>query len=361
MDAFAPPTSNRPAAARGIRFCLMVAAACFLRLSAQPAPAELRYKPEDIIAAGRCGTCHERELKSWQNSHHYSTYKTLPESELAEDIADKLDIFDITEEGKCLQCHFTMRKASPTSPPKALSGVSCELCHGAGREWYNVHSDLGEYTNNPDEEPPEHREARLKAAQAKGMRDLTDLYTFGRSCFECHTVPEERIVNLTAHEAGSPFEFVAWSQGEVRHNFLANPVVNTQRPREHLHIMYIVGRLLDLEFGLRGVAQATKDGRYAQAMAARTLRARNHVVDIILPSERLRKDRVNIPELEAIVKAVPAKFSYGEREGYMALAEHVGSLTRKMLENEKEYVSEFKKVDRLVPLSNAYKGEVFSN
>lgn len=320
----------------------------------------LRYDAADVVAAGACGACHAKELKAWQSSHHYGTFKTLPESELAEQIADKLDIFDIAEEGKCLKCHFTMRKTNPVDPPKAVSGVSCELCHGAGKQWLNVHNDLGEFKDNPDAEPEAHRQARLKAAQALGMKDLTNLYRFGKNCFECHTVPEEDLVNKTGHQAGSPFEFVSWSQGEVRHNFLKSDVINEQRPREHLWVMYVVGRLLDLEYGLRGVAEATMEGRYAKAMVSRTLTARNHVVDIILPSERIKKERVEIPELEQIVNAIPEKFSYGNRADYLALAEYIGTLTQEIINKQDDYISEFKKVDRLVPLSNKYMGAVFT-
>ena len=53
------------------------------------------------------------------------------------------------------------------------------------------------------------------------MNNPHNIYLIARQCYDCHTVPNERLVNVGGHLAGSQdFELVAWSQGMVRHNFL---------------------------------------------------------------------------------------------------------------------------------------------
>lgn len=320
---------------------------------------DLSYDPDLIVGASECGRCHSVELLSWQKSHHFGTYRNLPSSKAAEEIANRLDIFDITEEADCLQCHFTLKKETPDHPPKAVSGISCELCHGPAKNWINLHNDLGIYKDNIEDEPAEHKAKRLSNAYAHGMKPLTNLYAFVASCFGCHTVPNERLVNVGGHKAGSDFEAISWSQGEVRHNFLDSEVKNGSRPRQHLQQMYVIGRMLDLEYGLRGLAVATEDGPYAKAMVARVQKARNHVVDLIVSDERLRKARIESAELKRIADLVPLAFMFGNKDEYLNLAERVQVAAKSFAATISLDEEELKQVDRLVPLSNKYKGKAF--
>ena len=101
------------------------------------------------------------------------------------------------------------------------------------------------------------------------------LYDLAKNCYSCHVVPQEKLVNVGGHPAGSPFELVSWSQGEVRHNTWHNkgkdnPVADAGRKR----MLYLVGRAVDLETALRAVATATKRKLYAFEMARRADRAR---------------------------------------------------------------------------------------
>jgi hypothetical protein len=336
---------------------LILSSIFLLSWAAQAQTPKTHYDPGNIIGAGECGRCHTIEHLGWNKSQHYKTFKDLPSSPNAEEIADKLDIFDITEEAACLQCHFTLKQEG--SNPKAISGISCELCHGAGKEWVNIHNDLGEYKDNKEAEPPEHKLARLEKSYAAGMQPLTGFYDFVSSCFKCHTVPNEELVNKGGHKAGSEFEFIAWSQGEVRHNFLKSEVENAVRPREHLQLMYVVGRALDLEYGLRGLANATSDGVYAKAMVARVQNARNHLVDIIVADPSIDKARVDIPELKALVDVVPTEFMFNNKEEYTKLADHVQMTSKTLIEKLQDIKGELVKLDRLIPLSNKWKGESF--
>ena len=320
---------------------------------------DLTYNPLDIVGAGECGRCHAVELQAWQKTQHFRTYRDLPSSPAAEDIANRLDIFDITEEAACLKCHFTMRMEEPMSLSKAVSGISCEMCHGPAKGWMDLHNNLGDWKEMKDREPEEHRKSRLKAAYEQGMKPLAGTYDFVASCYACHTVPNERLVNVGGHKAGSDFEIVAWYQGEVSHNFLASEVHNAQRPRDHLQLMYIVGRMLDLEHGFRGLAQATSNETYGKAMVTRIQKARNHLTDIIRADERLHKERLDLPELKALIDQVPTHFMFNNQEAYLAVAEQIRQTAKALSERLEGDKAALQRVDRLVPLSKDYKGKIF--
>ncbi|MDJ0932204.1 hypothetical protein [Breoghania sp.] len=103
-------------------------------------------------------------------------------------------------------------------------------------------------------------------------------YTLAKNCFSCHLAPNEKLVNVGGHAAGSAFELVAWSQGEVRHNTwynkgASNPAASTERQR----MLFIIGRIAELETALIGVSKATQKADYAVKMgpSARTGRARS--------------------------------------------------------------------------------------
>lgn len=53
------------------------------------------------------------------------------------------------------------------------------------------------------------------------MRNPSNLDLVAQSCLNCHTAPNEELVNKGGHNVGTlDFELVAWSQGKVRHNFV---------------------------------------------------------------------------------------------------------------------------------------------
>ncbi len=63
-----------------------------------------------------------------------------------------------------LRCHYTPQVSNDQL--RAFSGVSCESCHGAGRDWINVHNDYGGKGFDHASETPEHR-ARLAVAEGE--------------------------------------------------------------------------------------------------------------------------------------------------------------------------------------------------
>ncbi|MCA9041989.1 MAG: hypothetical protein KDA65_16665, partial [Planctomycetaceae bacterium] len=132
-----------------------------------------------------------------------------------------------------------------------------------------------------------HREERRKTCLQLGMRNPENLYLVARSCFNCHTVPQEQLVNVGGHKAGSAdFELVAWSQGQVRHNFLrSNGATNEASPQPRLRLMYVIGLLTDLEYSLRSLSNATESNQFALANAIRIARLRKKLKQVVDATE----------------------------------------------------------------------------
>lgn len=284
-----------------------------------------REPPEKIVTAEACGECHVSAYAVWEDTHHATGFKTLHRSEAGEAIAGKMGFRLLKRDSLCLRCHYTPKVER--GQLRAVSGVSCESCHGAARDWIDVHNDYGP-GNDYASEPPEHRAERIAASRAAGMRRPSDLYGVAASCLGCHTVPEERLVNVGGHTTGSvDFELVAWSQGEICHNFLRSFLAgagteNRPRGRERKRPMYVLGRLVDLEYSLRAAAEATENGTYARAIGRRVRTA----------TVELRKigQLAELPEIAEAVETVRAvRVVPGNREPLLAAAETVGAAARR--------------------------------
>ena len=256
----------------------------------------------------------------------------------AKKISTKGGIKRTHNEPLCQPCHFTVQEVK--GEPRAITGISCESCHGAAKDWVEVHSAEG----------VDH-EKRMADAEAKGMLRPSRVYQVAQNCFQCHTVPEENLVNTGGHAVGSDFELVAWSQGEVRHNLLyTEGKENKEASPELKRVLYVTGRLLDLEFSLRALAKATADGVYAQAMAARVTNAKTKLGEI--------KAKSPIPDVDAALKAVAgAELKPANAAALTAAADQVSASGKKFAENDG---SKLAAIDALVPGKDAYKGAVFT-
>ena len=79
---------------------------------------------------------------------------------------------------------------------------------------------------------------------------------------------------MGGHPAGSAFELVSWSQGEVRHNlFWSNGETNEEASLERKRVLYAIGQATDLEFSLRALTKSTESGAYRDAMGQRIRQA----------------------------------------------------------------------------------------
>lgn len=294
----------------------------------EQAALKLGIDPQKVVTAEACGECHVSAFAVWEKTPHATGFKTLHRKEAAEAIAQRLGFPLIKRESPCLRCHYTPEERD--GQLRAVSGVSCESCHGAARDWINVHNDYGGKGFDHTNETPEHREERIAASRAAGMRRPSDLYALASSCYGCHTVPDERLVNEGRHSIGSAgFELAKWAEGDIRHNFLdsfldGDGTKNAERPPERLRMMYVTGRALELEHSLRGLAAATEEGVYVKAMQRRL---RDALVEL-----RAIDILVALPEVESmLVEVKGVKATLGQRTALLAAADKVGTANRRFL------------------------------
>jgi len=263
--------------------------------------------PAKIKTEEACRECHASAYDVWQETPHAKGFKTLHRKEAAMDIAERMGFRLIKRESLCLNCHYT--PIEKDGQIRAESGVSCESCHGAGADWIDLHNDYGGKGFTFQNETPEHKAQRIARSRELGMRRPSDMYALAARCFQCHIVPNEKLVNVGGHGTGSAdFELAAWSQGEIRHNFLqsfltGDGLVNAERPQAYKRVLYVLGRALDVEHSLRGVAVAKDRARYFQAMSRRLRKG--------LSELRAIQSVASMPELAEIlttargVKALP--------------------------------------------------------
>jgi hypothetical protein len=286
----------------------------------------LRIDPDKIVLDERdtripCGECHNLEYEVWQDTEHATGFDQLHRSDQAQAILDKMGFRRSKSESLCLKCHYTAKVDD--GDVEAIAGVSCESCHGAARDWVNLHQDYGGATR--ETETAEHKQMRIEQSIANGMlRPSSNLYAVAANCFECHTVPEEELINVGGHPSGSSFELTDWS-GEIRHNFLhaqwSESSENRDPSPERQRMMYVIGRALDYEYSIRGAARASAEGAYAKAMESRVKSARRELDKIL----RL----VDIPEIAGVVRAgQDARLVPNTEDALIATSERISAQTQ---------------------------------
>lgn len=96
------------------------------------------------LGIARCWGCHRRQYESWKKTKMAQAYETLKPGFLGE--AKRRAGFDptvdYTRDPFCLSCHTTgysepsgFRTIEETPQ---LAGVSCEACHGPGRQYWEL-------------------------------------------------------------------------------------------------------------------------------------------------------------------------------------------------------------------------------
>ena len=330
---------------RLVRFACRVACvlSCPALLAAGPEPprelpggdasirASLTDAAENVVLPGRCRECHAAEFDVWETTEHATAFDTLHRGERAKGIAGRLDLRLIRrsngdETPACLSCHYTpvVRRGRL----RAGAGVTCESCHGPARDWVSLHGSYGvpeaDFQKAARLETAAHRTKRIADSTAAGMRRSSHLYELAATCFGCHTVPNEEIVNRGGHSTGGDFELVAWS-GRIRHNFLesyrtGDGRTNAERPRAWKRVLYVVGRALAVEHALRGVAAATEDDLYFAAMRDRAGAA----IDELLAVD----ERVEIPEVRTVIAMAESAELTLDNGGLLAAADAVRTATK---------------------------------
>lgn len=172
---------------------LVSGAASLVLFSALPASAQ----PREYVGPGKCVDCHDhQDEKAWSETkdgdgkgkRHLKALDQLedPKAAAFKKAVGLVDAYDV--KGTCVRCHATVVRGS------ADFGVSCESCHGAGKDYLKPHQDKGAY----------------QAAVALGMRDsVKKPEAWVRDCQACHLLGsnagDAALINA-GHPAGDQFD-----------------------------------------------------------------------------------------------------------------------------------------------------------
>jgi len=228
-----------------------------------------------------------------------------------------------------------------------IAGISCESCHSAGEDWIKIHGQFSGKTEKT--ETKAEAEARWKLAESKGMIRPSSLYELAKNCYSCHVVPQEALVNKGGHPAGSAFELVSWSQGEVLHNtWYSKGKDNVPASAERKRMLYLVGLGVELETALRAVGKATARKPYAFEMAKRADAARKQL-------DAAAKAAPNVPEIATMVEfANSAGLKLNNEVPLTAAADGVSKLLVRITETYDG--STMAGLDSMIPGPDKFKG-----
>ncbi len=305
-----------------------------------------RCDPNKVMTAEACAKCHVNEIQAWKKTPHYRTFDELGRRPEAKEICSKLGLRSVKRSDVCIDCHFTVQSKSGRNKP--VSGVSCESCHGASQDWLTVHNDFGGPLATKESESVEHSKQRIETSVAFGMHNTRNLYSIASRCFNCHTVPNEELVNIGGHKAGSEdFELVRWSQGQVRHNFLrtggqSNSVSNPDRIR----VMFVVGLIADLEFSTRATAKATSKTTYGTKVANRAARTAMKLYEV--------QQKINDPHVQSALQAFAgAELKLNNAQSLRTIADEIQSAGKAFA--TKTDGRRLAAIDGMLPSPNEYK------
>lgn len=153
------------------RPAVTVLAAVFAVLVAAPGALAEDAEAHEFSGARKCKSCHEKEpignqYAIWLESGHAKALQSLA-SDQAKTWAKEAGVADPLTDEKCVKCHVTAFGVSEELLGIKFSrdeGVSCEACHGAGRDYRKKSVMM-----DPDK------------SREKGLIDITE-----KTCTACH-------------------------------------------------------------------------------------------------------------------------------------------------------------------------------
>lgn len=318
-------------------------------VSAQRAP----LIPAHNVGVESCRDCHEEMGEAWEKSAHATSFETLAASEESAKMAEILSIApaDIPMTASCVRCHYTQEPLFGVVQP--TGGVSCESCHGGGLNWIDEHNRKSLS-----------RHQRIEVSENAGMVHPGSVSEMSKSCYECHVIDDEQLVNQVGHPAISDgFEFLSWYSGEVKHNFLTPESGDGVRehlndlqdiPQERKRMLYLVGKLQHLSHTLAAMSRATDapvdpDGNFVRLENGRYTFGVQHALEV----KRLRADieavlqKASIREYaEALVILRGLNLTTGHNDDWKTASDEISLLADTFC--EKHSGSEFASIDPIL-------------
>lgn len=179
-------------------------------------PSSALAQARAFVGPGKCTDCHDhKDEKEWsekrdgdgRGKQHINALNQLadPKSEGWAKAIGLSDPYDVR--GTCVKCHATVVRGSPDF------GISCESCHGAGRDYLQPHQEKGAY----------------EKSLALGMRDVWKKpETWVSDCLECHVLgdnPTDPKLAAAGHPTGANFT-IGTKYGPVAGHWTAKYTAN---------------------------------------------------------------------------------------------------------------------------------------
>ena len=333
---------------------------------------QLRADPHRILGVqkGDCKKCHSSEVAAWMKTTHYQSadlrLRTFTGN--TKKYADALGIqqAELLKNSLCASCHATQSVVE--GQIQVISGVSCESCHGGsgGKDgWLNRHQSYHASKVVPREQETEaHRKARLKHCEESGKLLSNNIQGLAKNCLSCHLINNEKLI-ASGHKAASAYDFVTWSDGEVRHNFHLNKEVNAKaptlwldetksNPENRKRLKFVLGAMTQLESALRSRATMIKPAVIPQigGIAAAANGKIAQINAVAGTEETQAVAAIVTPLLGLLFAPLP-----DDQERYTTAADKVAQLAKKFSESHDG--SKLKNLDTILQLSPAHYSEQY--
>ena len=162
--------------------------------AAPPAEAQAR---REFVGPGKCTDCHDhKDEKEWsekrdgdgKGKQHLNALNQLADAK-ADVYAKATGVADVYDpKSTCVKCHASVVRGS------ADFGISCESCHGGGKDYLKPHQEKGAY----------------QAALALGMKDTQKKpENWVKDCVTCHVLgdsPGDAALVKAGHSSGADFD-----------------------------------------------------------------------------------------------------------------------------------------------------------
>lgn len=315
--------------------------------SGDTAKATLIESPHKVMGlrAGDCKKCHPSEVAQWMKTVHFNSanLKLLAYEGNTKKYADEMGVkpSDLMGNSICGDCHGTKR-VNEQGNVAVISGVSCESCHGAAGGddgWLNRHQSYHASKPVPrNEETAEHKQARLKAIDASGMVRAPHVLQMARQCFQCHFVQDDKLV-AAGHKRFSSFDYLSYTEGEIRHNFLLDRTKNDDAPSlwklnskgvsaNRKRLKLVIGGMVHLEMTLR--ARATAGPAKVAEIGGMVAAANGFLtqVNAIGGTDETKSAMVPIEKFGLLFAPLPT-----DKDVYTSMADKVAKATEEFVKN----------------------------
>lgn len=208
---------------RAARLFLMQIALAIICAASMTVPASAQARRE-FVGPGKCTDCHDhKDEKEWsekrdgdgKGKQHLNALNQLSDAK-ADVYAKAVGVADVYDpKSTCVKCHATVVRGS------ADFGVSCESCHGAGKDYLKPHQEKGAY----------------QASLALGLKDtLKKPENWIKECVTCHVLGDDAgdaALIKAGHSSGADFDLGMKFQPVSAHwtsKYTSNQIASVANP-----------------------------------------------------------------------------------------------------------------------------------